>query len=71
MTAQLLNQIYHGKWFNILVSERHKFNKLIQVATESELRQAFGEKIETLKWIIEEFGLNCSKDFLREVYNDE
>ena len=65
--AEEMNQIYHKKWFTILVHERYKFNKLIQLATESELRQAFGDDLQTLQWIIEEFRLNCSEDFKREV----
>lgn len=71
MIGEQLNQIYHGEWFNILVHERYKFNKLIQVATESELRQAFMNEPKTLKWIIRMFKLNCSKDFMREVNNDD
>lgn len=70
--AEMLREIFFGKWFKILVSKRYTFKKLLEQLTERELREAFMDKPVILGTLIVkdcngDLAFRVSKDFKREV----
>lgn len=68
--AKMLREIFFGKWFKILVSQRYTFRKLKEQITERELREEFMNYPKALFVIVRdcsESKLQISTDFRREV----
>lgn len=70
--AEMLREIFFGKWFKILISKRYTFKKLMEQLTERELREAFMDKPVRLGTLIVKdcngnLAFGVSKDFKREV----
>ena len=68
--AEILRELFFGKWFKILVSKRYTFRKLKEQITERELREYFIDFPKALFIIVRdcsESKLQISTDFRREV----
>lgn len=69
--AEMLREIFFGKWFKILVSRRYTFKKLLEQITERELREKFLNYPKVIFLIIRDYSsdlkLQISTDFRREV----
>ena len=70
--AEMLREIFFGKWFKILISKRYTFKKLLEQLTENELREAFMDNPITLGALIsKDYNANLhfevSTDFKREI----
>ena len=69
--AEMLRELFFGKWLKVLVSKRYTLKKLLEQITESELREKFLNYPEVLFMIIRDYSsdlkLQISTDFRREV----
>ena len=69
--AEMLRELFFGKWLKVLVSKRYTLKKLLEQITERELREKFLNYPEVLFMIIRDYSsdlkLQISTDFRREV----
>lgn len=69
--AEMLRELFFGKWFKILVNRRYTLKKLLEQITEREIREEFMDVPKALFVIIRDyssdFKLQISTDFRREV----
>lgn len=69
--AEMLREIFFGKWLKILVSQRYTFRKLIEQITERELRNEFIDVPKALFVLIRDYSsdlnLKISTNFMREI----
>ena len=67
-TAERITKNMNGEWFRILVSKKYQFNRDVQAAEESEIREA------GFDWEVVHSAFcwkNLSKDFIREMVESD
>lgn len=69
--AEMLRELFFGKWLKLLVSKRYTLKKLQEQITERELRERFMNYPKVIFLIIRDYSsdlkLQISTDFRREV----
>lgn len=69
--AEMLRELFFGKWLKVLISKKYTFKKLLEQITEREIREEFMDVPKALFVIIRDYSsdlkLKISTDFMREV----